>query len=242
MVKLRFTEARLVANLLVIILPLSSRSLSIADDEVFPSGRLNLTTGTLVLGSNPRLEWEIVPSSIAGQVRVETGGRLSLLRDALMSVRVIGVSPGTAPSGEQAPKFEVRMQLNGGGFQPIFFDSRKNGVPGELAHRGMVRSSDRVDFGARIRKSDGRWSGWFSSADSSGRVFALKNGDALPATMASAASRKYLAPYLDGDGLVRTGPNDLLLLIEAGAVDSGGAGFESNDAAMLVSFQGESSN
>lgn len=239
--KLRFNEARIIANLLVI-LPLSPRSISFAGEDAFPSGRLSLTTGTLVLGSNPRLEWEIVPSSIAGQVRVESGGRLSLLRDALMSVRVIGVSPGTARSDEQAPKLEVRMQLNGGGFHPIFFDSRKNGVPGELAHRDTVRSSDRVDFGARVLKSNGRWSGWFSSADSSGRVVALKNGDALPATMASAVTRKYLAPYLDAAGLVRTGPNDLLLLIEAGAVDPAGAGFESNDAAMLVSFQGNSTN
>src|SRR5690606_8233402 len=61
-------------------------------DGAFPVGWLQVTTSGLVIGTRPNMSWKVVPSTIESQVQLASSGRFSLLRDALMAVRVVGVS------------------------------------------------------------------------------------------------------------------------------------------------------
>lgn len=208
-------------------------------DGAFPVGWLNLTTNSIVLGSRPHLAWQVVPSSIESQVELSGTGRFSILRDALMAVRVVGVSvlDGTAlTSAASKARVEIQMQVNGGGYRPIFFDSAQSGTPDEVELSRGMSSSDTIDFGARFQKSDGTWSEWRSSSNSNGHVVALKNGDPVPAYSSSGGAKNFLRPYLDAAGKVRISPNDLLLLIEIDSADASDPAFDRQDAAVLISF------
>lgn len=224
---------------MAVIASLSLPLAAVADGELrtFPSGWLKITTNKIVLLSFPRIQWQIVPSSVDEQVELSSGGGFSILRDTLMNVRVLGVSlPGASnPNAPNAPQMEVRMQVNGGGYQPIFTDSRQEATPDVVTASRNLTSQQKVDFGARYRDAEGNWSDLITSTNSNQHVVALKNGDSLPASAAS-TPRKFLTPYLDLAGKVLIGPNDLLLLIEATAGGPDELGFDQQDVAVLVTF------
>ncbi len=208
-------------------------------DGAFPVGWLNLTTNSIVLGSRPHLAWQVVPSTIESQVELAGTGRFSILRDALMAVRVVGVSVIDGTVVDKAlsqARVEIQMQVNGGGFRSLFSDSAQSGTPDEVALQRSVSSSDTVDFRGRYQKADGSWSAWRSSSSPNGHVATLKNGDPAPLDLSSGGTKDYLKPYLDSAGKVRVGPNDLLLLLEVDSADASDPSFDRQDAAVLISF------
>lgn len=209
------------------------------EERAFPVGWLVLRTNKIVLASFPQMEWNVSPSAIDAQVQREDDGSFSIIREALMNVRVIGVSVTDALNGvssENRSKLEIRMQVNGMGYNPIFFDSSQKADPGEVADSRNVASSDVVDFGARVMTSTGEWSDWYSSSNSDSHVVTLRNGDPAPSDETGAVPGKYLVPYLDASGRIKIGPSDLLVLIAANVNGSGETGFDHPDAAVLVSF------
>lgn len=211
-------------------------------DGAFPVGWLQVTTSGLVIGTRPNMSWKVVPSTIESQVQLASSGRFSLLRDALMAVRVVGVSVLDGSVVEDAlttlskARVEIQVQVNGGGYLPIFSDTSQTATPDKVAYQRAVSASDSIDVGARYQRADGSWSDWRSTTNTDGQIKALKNGDSVPEGLLTGLTQNYLKPYLDLNGKVQIGPNDLLLLLEIDASNPAEPAFDRQDAVLLVSF------
>ena len=81
------------------------------------------------------------------------------------------------------------------------------------------------------------------SSPASSQVWVVKNGE-KPVGCAGydgqASVTTYLAPYMNPDGTIKIGPNDIMYLFEMGSTDPSSAAFDSND--LMVLIQGTDAN
>ena len=77
---------------------------------------------------------------------------------------------------------QAQIKYNGNSYSPIFFDTHDDVNPNQIVHSQTVEKNSSINFGGRYMASNGYWSTWYSSTNSSHNVVALKDGDTPPTT------------------------------------------------------------
>ena len=228
---------------------LSGPILSQAEEEtpIIPVGTLSAFPTIVQTGTHPQLTWDItLPETIDDVVEIDPPGTIVPKRCLIMDVRVLGAAVQTTyfnGAGKITKKewrtVECQTRYNGGSYSRIFYDTHDDVFPNQIVHTQKVEKNSRVDFGARYVQTNGYWSTWFSSTNSSHNVVALKNGDTPPTTTPmyqQPTIESFLIPYLDDNGNIKLGARDVIYLMELTHTDKNNGGFDLQDMALLVTF------
>ncbi len=219
---------------------------------IIPVGSLSAFPTIVQTGTHPQLTWSVtVPEAVLDVVTIDPPGTLLPNRCLKMNVRVLGASvmavwsnaAGHMLRWEWVPT-EARINVNGTGFNRIFFDTQDHVNPSYVVHSQTVRVGDRIDFGGRYQ-FQGEWGPWFSSTNSANQVVALKNGDIPPTTTPLHEQpdiETFLLPYLDEQGRIKLGARDVIYLMELTHTDVSHAGYDLQDLVLLVTFYDEITN
>jgi len=233
----------------VLLLPALSRA-ERDETPVIPVGSLSAFPEIVQTGTHPELTWDItVPETVDDVVDIEGPGTLRPKRCLIMDVRVLGASVkrvwtnhyGQVVNWEWVPT-EARINHNGQGYDRIFFDTNDDVNPNSIVHSQTVEENDSIDFGARYVRSNGYWSTWYSSTNSSHNVVALKDGDTPPTTTPlyqQPSIESFILPYLDDEGKIKLGARDIIYLMELTHTNRNHGGFDLQDMALLVTFYDE---
>lgn len=217
---------------------------------LIPVGSLTAFPTIVQTGTKPQLTWDItLPETIDDVVEVQPPGTVIPNRCLMMDVRILGASVkrvwlnsrGEVTDWEWVPT-EARINYNGGGYNRIFFDTQDDVNPNRIVHSQTVEAGHTINFGGRYVKSNGSWSTWYSSTNSTYNVVALRDGDTPPTTTPlyqQPTIESFLLPYLDEDGDITLGARDIIYLIELTHTDRNHGGFDLQDLAILLTFYDE---
>lgn len=219
-----------------------------AQDEtpIIPVGSLSAFPTIVQTGTHPQLTWDItIPEPFDDVVEIEPPGTLVPKRCLIMDVRVLGASVkrvwtknGKIVDWEWVPT-EAQLKYNSQSYSRIFFDTNDDVNPNRVVHTQVAQKNSTVNFGSRYVKSDGSWSTWYSTTNSSQNVVALKDGDTPPTTTPmyqQPTIESFILPYLDEEGNITLGARDVIILMELTHTDPDHGGFDLQDMALLVSF------
>ena len=222
-----------------------------------PVGVMSAFPTIVQTGTKPTLTWNILyPSMIyspnngngngngnsgGNLVTVSPPGTLTLNQNNIyVSVQPIGTGVTACdPTQGTAPLYtEVKMSLNGGAYQQLFYGTQADVNSSYSLYIKKLKTNDVLNFGGRYVKN-GSWTPFYTTKSSNFQVVALVNGDPIPTTFPlyqSSTLASYLKPYLDGSGKVKIGPLSVLILMELGQTDHSLTCFDYQDQAILVTF------
>ena len=215
-------------------------------DPAIPTGFLTAYPTQVQTGAYPELTWEIeIPETVTEVVTITPPGTVTPKRDLCMEVRIVGASVkrvwtqnGRVVDWEWV-NTECRMKYGGGNYSRIFYGKQDEVDPDEIVHAQIVTANNSINFGGRYVQSNGSWSTWRSSTNSSQNVIALKDGDNPPdvdALYGQQTVEDFLRPYMDNQGNIDIGPKDVIYLIELTHTNMNDGGFDLQDLVILVTF------
>lgn len=233
-------------------LPITILGNSTTDPHI-PSGSLTAFPTQVQTGTNPLLTWSIgYPENVGNVVTIDPPGTITPLRDLCMDVRVIGASVKRVWTNHHGQitdwewvNTECQMKYGGNSYQRIFYGKQTNVNPDLVVHSQVVTANTPINFGGRYVQSNGSWSTWYSSTNSSNNVIALKNGDNPPDVQAlygQSTVEDFLRPYIDSNGNINIGPKDVIYLVELTHTNSSHGGFDLQDLVLLVTFKNTHGN
>ena len=143
-------------------------------------------------------------------------------------------------SGSNWTPVEAKVKLSSGGrWKRIFYNTQPNTNPNRIVFTQLVKEGTRIDFGGRYYLR--RW-GSFHNTDqqSSLNMVPLKDGDSPP-SYAPAYSQgnieAFLDPYIDSNGNIDIGPQDVIYLFELYSTRPSSPYFDMQDLVILVTFR-----
>ena len=223
--------------LLVSLNPISAQEQS----PPIPVGSLSAFPTIVQTGTHPTLTWSVtIPESVEDIVDIEGPGTLVPKRDVIMDVRILGagVTANSYSSGFTFVPTECQINVDGGGYSPIFYGTNNDVNPNEIVYTKTVDEGEEVNFGSRYYYNYS-WGPWYSTTNSNGNVVALRNGDTPPTTTPmhyAPTIESFIRPYLSEDGTIKIGPRDVLYLMELTHTNPNHSGFDLQDMALLVTF------
>lgn len=234
---------------LVMMLGLSTLNAQNEETPLIPVGSLSAFPTIVQTGTHPTLTWDIVlPEIVDDVVDIEGPGTLVPTRDLVMDVRVVGASVkrvwlnyyGQIVDWEWVMT-QLQINYNGEGYSEIFFNTQDHVNPNEIVYSRVVQEGAPVDFGGRYVNSNGSWSTWYSTTNST-NVVALQNGDTPPTTTPmydQPTIESFILPYLDENGKIKLGARDVIVLMELTHTNPDDGGYDLQDLAVLVTFYDE---
>lgn len=207
-----------------------------------PVGSLSAFPTIVQTGTHPTLTWSVtIPESVEDIVDIEGPGTLVPKRDVIMDVRILGAGVTASSyynSGFTFVPTECQVNVDGGGYSPIFYGTNNDVNPNEIVYTRTVEEGEQVNFGSRYYYNYS-WGPWYSTTNSNGNVVALRNGDTPPTTTPmhyAPTIESFIRPYLSEDGKIKIGPRDVLYLMELTHTNPNHSGFDLQDMALLVTF------
>jgi hypothetical protein len=198
-----------------------------------PRGTLNVDRTLVRVGASSQLDWKIqYPSRLVDVDLVPT-------TQVKMRVRTLGVA---FQSGSTLLQLEGSWSKNNGSWSTFFTGTGPSVVPTKVLVETTLNKGDIVKFRGR-GASNARATSWFAYHQTGGTdkyVTVLKNGDSAPnyaPAYNQGTAKSFLAPYLDGMGRIKIGPQDLIILWEASTAAPGTTYFDMQDLVVLVSFE-----
>lgn len=222
--------------LLVSTSPLSAQEQS----PPIPVGSLSAFPTIVQTGTHPTLTWSVtIPEAVEDIVDIEGPGTIIPKRDVIMDVRILGAGvTANSYSGFTFVPTECQINVDGGGYSPIFYGTNNDVNPNEIVYTKTVEEGEEVNFGSRYYYNYS-WGPWYSTTNSNGNVVALRNGDTPPTTTPmqyAPTIESFIRPYLSEDGKIKIGPRDVLYLMELTHTNPNHSGFDLQDMALLVTF------
>ena len=213
---------------------------------VVPVGALSATPAVVQTGTYPTLNWSIVyPSKVGDVATISPPGTLTLTEQMYLSVRPVGVGvTGTTGSTSNSTPAEIRISLNGGGYQQLFYGTSSDVDPSHTLFTKKLNKGTTIDFGGRFVK-DGVWTPFYTTRSSNMQVVSLVDGDSIPTSYDLSQSGKmaeYLKPYVDSAGKVNIGPLSVLVMAEYATTNNSSASFDYQDVVFLVSLSPKNNN
>ena len=196
--------------------------------SAIPTGSLTVDRTLVRVGTRSQLGWQIAYPN--------KEPRLDPTYKCKMRVRNLGVA---FQSGSTLLPCEASWSKNGSAYTRFFYGTGPSVIPTNVLIDTTLNIGDKVTFSGR------GWSGsaWFPShATNTGDQYAvvLKNGDSAPSYAPAynqASAKSFLAPYIDGSGKIKIGPNDLIVLWECSTAAPGTTYFDMQDIVLLVTFE-----
>ena len=213
---------------------------------VVPVGALSATPAVVQTGTYPTLNWSIVyPSKVGDVATISPPGTLTLTEQMYLSVRPVGVGvTGTTGSTSNSTPAEIRISLNGGGYQQLFYGTSSDVDPSHTLFTKKLNKGTTIDFGGRFVK-DGVWTPFYTTRSSNMQVVSLVDGDSIPTSYDLSQSGKmaeYMKPYVDSAGKVNIGPLSVLVMAEYATTNNSSASFDYQDVVFLVSLSPKNNN
>ncbi len=215
-----------------------------------PGGWLTAFPTVVQTGTKPTLTWSITyPSSVVSYVTVNPSEVVTTLDQLDVDIRVIGsgVTTGAyAASNSNWVPAQALLSVNGGAFLSIFYGTNPQVNPNTLVWSKRVNSGTTFRFGGRYY-ANGAWSPAYYSNDTDNNIRVLKNGEFPPTAYALASSggvKSYLQPYLDGNGRIKIGPLDLIVMMELTKSDANisSPSYNLQDIVLLMTCRPKSNN
>lgn len=185
-----------------------------------PGGWLTAFPTVVQTGTKPTLTWSITyPSSVVSYVTVTPSEVVETLDQLDVDIRVVGsgvTTGGCAAENNNWVPAQAMLSVNGGTFLSIFYGTNPQVNPDTLVWSKRVNKGTTFRFGGRYY-SNGAWSQTYLSNDTENNIRVLKNGEFPPTAYALDASgevKSFMKPYIDGDGRIKIGPLDLLIMME----------------------------
>ncbi|MBC8128541.1 MAG: hypothetical protein H8M99_15485 [Gloeobacteraceae cyanobacterium ES-bin-144] len=201
-----------------------------------PTGTLNVDRTMVRVGTKSNLNWDIKYPT-ARLVDVD----LKPTKKVTMRVRTLGVA---FQSGSTLLPLEGSWSRNNGAYSTFFTGTGPSVVPTRVLVETVINKGDTVKFRGRGASSPNPSSSqWFSYHETGGTdkyVIVLKHGDSAPSYAPAydqASAKSFLAPYIDGSGKIKIGPQDLIILWEASTAAPGTTYFDMQDLVVLVTFE-----
>ena len=210
-----------------------------------PVGALSATPSVVQTGTYPTLNWSIVyPSKVGDVATITPPGTLTLTEQMYVSVRPVGVGVTGGTGTSDSTHAELRMSVNGGGFEQLFYGSKTDIDPSHTLYTKKLNKGTTIDFGGRY-VDNGNWTPFYTTRSSNSQVVSLVDGDTIPTTYDLSQSGKmaeYLKPYVDSTGKVNIGPLSVLVMAEFATTANSNASFDYQDAVFLVSLSPKNNN
>jgi len=212
-----------------------------------PLGALTAYPEVVQTGTYPTLTWAILhPSKVGDVASITPPGTIKLNKPMWVTVQAVGVgvTGGTSGQNPSSTNAELRMSVNGGGYDQLFYGTQSNVDPVQVLYIKKLSEGSTIDFGSRF-VSDNNWTPFYTTRSANMQVISLVKGDAIPTTFDITGSGKVssaLTPYVDGAGKVDIGPMSVLVLAELAETNSADSDFDYQDSAFLVSFSPKRGN
>jgi hypothetical protein len=185
-----------------------------------PGGWLTAFPTVVQTGTKPTLTWSInYPSSVTTYVTVDETEEVETLDQLDVEIRVIGTgvtTGGCTGTNTNWVPAQAMLSVNGGSFVSIFYGINPQVNPDTLIWAKRVNAGTTFRFGGRYYTSSG-WSTSYLSNDTDNNIRVLKNGEIPPTAYAlstSGALKSFMQPYIDGNGRIKIGPLDLIVMME----------------------------
>lgn len=166
---------------------------------------------------------------------IQGNGTVTVNEQACATIKCLGES--VVYNNSQEAYVKVQFSLNGGSSW-YGFNNDNNVAGGELVQVATPSGSNIV-IKATCTNANNNWSNTLLSNSGSQYVYVLQNGDVAPSfdpAQGQASLETFLAGYIDANGVVTIGPNDVIYLFELRFV--GTVGIDYQDCVMLVTLDG----
>ena len=184
-----------------------------------PDGWLTAFPTIVQTGTKPTLTWSIqYPSTVTNYVTVNGEDVVTTTGQLDVDIRVIGsgvTTGGCAGSNTNWVPAQALLSENGGVYTSIFYGNNTQVIPSALVYSKRVNSGTTYRFGGRYY-AGGVWSTAYY-AGTTNNIRVLRNGEYPPTAyplITSTATKSFLRPYLDGAGRIKSGPLELIVMME----------------------------
>jgi hypothetical protein len=219
----------LIAGLFAALLPIMS---TIASAQI-PTGRLNVDRTLVRVGARSQLDWTIqyptppVGPDLKPKTRVK------------MRVRTLGVA---FQSGSTLLAFHSQWKINNTAWATFFNGKAPSVVPTNVLVDRTIDAGDTIRFRAcgASNANSTSWFAWRETNNNDPYCVVLKNGDAPPSYAPAynqGTVRSFLSAYIDSNGRIKIGEQDLIILWEGSTAAPGSTFFDMQDLVVLVSFE-----
>ncbi|MES2996136.1 MAG: hypothetical protein V4733_04925 [Verrucomicrobiota bacterium] len=223
----------------------ASRTHAQASQPSASVGWLSASPTVVQAGTKPKLEWGITyPATVKDHVEIEGKGTVKAKKKLTVNVRVLGAGVTVSNSDGSYMAFvrtKGSISYNGGSWTTIFDGKNPDVRPDRIVYNATVDKDKSLRFGGRYYYNS-NWSEFLYSNMGNNNVRALANGDTPPTAypMHTAPTlEEFIRPYLDGEGRVKIGPMDIIVLMELTHRDSQAnqLGYDLQDLVLLVTFK-----
>jgi hypothetical protein len=175
-------------------------------------------------------------------------GQITLADDYYVKVQIVGAGVTTCANGGAASAnsypVDARMSVDGESYFQLFYGTPSEVNPSKVLYTKKLKQGQTLNFGGRYVVNDA-WTSFYTTKSANQQIVSLVNGDIPPTTFAlekSATLASYLKPYLDGNGKVKLGALNALVMMELGQTDHMQSCFDHQDIVLLVTFVGKNNN
>lgn len=215
-----------------------------------PTGWLTAFPTVVQTGTKPTLTWAITyPSNVSSCFEVNDTSWIRTLYKTRVEIRVIGSGVTTGGCGGSNSNWvpaQAQLSVDGGSFTSIFYGNNLQVAPDQVVWSKMLQPDQVLQFGGRYY-GGGSWSPTYTSLNSGGNIRILRNGEIPPTAYdlkSSSALKPFMAPYLGGDGRIKIGPMDMIVMMELTQNSSNTASpcYNLQDLVLLVTCRGKNNN
>ncbi|MCB9223882.1 MAG: hypothetical protein H6582_06860 [Crocinitomicaceae bacterium] len=166
-------------------------------------------------------------------INVNNNGSVQLSSNFCANIKCLGES--VVYNNNQDAFVKVQYSIDGG--TTWYYFNNDNNVNGGENITVQAPTGSNIVLRAVCTNAQGNWSNTETSNTGSQYVYVLQNGDHAPnfaPAQGQASVETFLAGYVDGQGNVTIGPNDVIYLYELRFV--GNIGIDYQDCVMLISM------
>ncbi len=202
-----------------------------------PRGTLSVDRDLVRVGTRSNLDWNIeYPAAIKDIVDVDPTGTIKPKKTLRMRVRTLGVA---FQSGWTLLPLDAYWSLNNGSWENFFYGTGNDVNPSSVLINKKVKKNDTIDFGAR-GWGGSSWLPFSHTRENTQYVTVLGKGSTAPSFAPAydqGSVTSFLRPYIDKNGRINIGEQDLIILWEASTAKPGTTYFDMQDLVVLVSFE-----
>ncbi|QJE97657.1 hypothetical protein [Luteolibacter luteus] len=227
-------------------------------DPALPVGTMTAFPTLVQTGTHPTLTWNIMhPSKVTGALGgggngngggggdgtetaavINPPGTIIPTQDLYVTVQIVGTGPTACQAGTTVPPSDLRLSLNGGSYQQLFYGTQSAVNSSQRLYVKKVSAYNTVNLAGRYVTGTS-WSPLFTTRSANMQVISLVNGELLPTAskmISQGTMANYLKPYLDANNRVKIGPLSVLVLMELGSTNYNSSCFDYQDQVALVTF------
>ena len=140
---------------------------------------------------------------------------------------------------------QAQVKLDGGSYLSVFSGNSPDVDPDAVVWAKRLNDGAEISFGGRYYLD--QWSPTYSSDAGSNNIQILKNGDYPPTAYplhSSPTLKSFMMPYLDGQGRIKIGPLDLIVMMELTQppTNANSPAYDLQDMVLLATFKPKGNN